>query len=133
MSNWKFKIKAGIPEMREFWKRLRLKYKSGTITKPELGLYKKLLYVLGLLRINPRTPKLETHEISVLSNRYGQTVWQSDLERNGSLSRRILWVFDKSKPKTIVIIGITSSHPNKKSGYKKINLSDIPEDYFIFW
>ena len=74
-----YSIAMGIPEMQELWDNLCSKVDSGTATKDEIKLYKKMGKAMYHISRNPRHPGLETHEITSLSRRYGQKVWQSYL------------------------------------------------------
>lgn len=75
-----------------------------------------------LLSDNPFHNSLNTHEISLLSKRYGMKVWQSYLENNKPAARRIYWVYYPNN--SITIIGL-EPHPNdNKHSYEKITLSE---------
>lgn len=117
-----FKIHMGVPEMDELWRNLSEKYRTGNATKSELLLYKKLGKTLKQIAQNPRHPGLETHDIEILTKRYGIKVWQSYLENHTPGAGRIFWVYGPGKG-DITIIGL-EPHPNDKSNaYKKITLS----------
>lgn len=62
-----FKIRMGIPEMLALWENLRKKKENGSISKPDLLIYKKWGKALSLLANNPHHPSLKTHEISDLT------------------------------------------------------------------
>ena len=79
-----YSIRMGIPEMEELWSSLQAKFRSGTIGKTELQLYKKWGSALKKLSEDPFYPSLKTHEIAPLSRRYGMRVWQSYLENRNS-------------------------------------------------
>lgn len=117
-----YSIAMGIPEMQELWDNLCSKVDSGTATKDEIKLYKKMGKAMYHISRNPRHPGLETHEITSLSRRYGQKVWQSYLENQTPAAGRIFWVYGPSRGE-ITIIGL-EPHPNDKSNsYNKITLS----------
>lgn len=118
-----FEIRLGIPEMLEFWTDLETKNSSNSINKDELKIYKKLLKCFKLLSKNPFHNSLNSHEIEILSKRYGMKVWQSYLENNTPSAGRVYWVY---YPKgSITIIGI-EPHPNdNKHSYEKITLSNL--------
>ncbi len=121
-----FEIHMGVPEMRDFWDNLQAKNKNGIANKDEQKLYKKLGKTLYQLSINPRHTGLHTHDIEVLSKRYGQRVWQSYLENNTPAAGRIFWVYGPNQ-NDITVIGL-EPHPNDKSNaYKKIVLSGMEE------
>jgi hypothetical protein len=119
-----YKIKMGVPEMEDFWKKLVDKKHNDKLTKNEVKIFGKLVKALNFLSSNPRHPGLATHEIEALSNRYGIKVWQSYLENNKPVAGRIFWVSGPNKL-DITIIGI-EPHPEdkKKGGYHKVKLSD---------
>ncbi len=119
-----FKIRMGLPEMRDFWDDLEKKIKDGTAKKDEVKLYNKLGNALYHLSIDPFYPSLNTHEIPEMSKRYGHKVWQSYLENNTPAADRIYWSYGPNK-NDITITGL-EPHPNTKSNsYKKIRLSDM--------
>ena len=120
-----YKIRMGIPEMKALWDELQAKYRSGTIKKDEEKLYKKWGSALKKLSVNPFYPGLQTHEISVLSKRYGMRVWQSYLENNNSDAMRMYWVYGPEQ-RDVTIIGLEPHPEDKKNGaYDRIKLSDV--------
>jgi len=72
-----FKIKMGVPEMKDLWDSLDAKSKAGTLSKAEAELFRKWRKALQFLSQNPRHRGLASHEIDSLSRRYGDKVWQS--------------------------------------------------------
>lgn len=121
-----FTIRMGIPEMEEFWEELESKVESGTASKSEEKLYRKIGKALVLLASDPRYPGLNSHEISSLTARYGQKVWESYLENKTSAAGRIFWTYGPEHG-DITIVAI-EPHPNDKSNaYKKITLSAMGE------
>ena len=66
----------GIPEMEEFRVKPETKVESGTASEAEEKLYRKIGKALVLLADNPRCPGLNSHEVSSLTARYGQKVWE---------------------------------------------------------
>ncbi|SDF17266.1 hypothetical protein [Eubacterium pyruvativorans] len=121
-----FTIRMGIPEMEEFWDGLEAKVDSETASKTEITLYKKIGKALVLLANDPRYPGLNSHEISSLTARYGQKVWESYLENKTPAAGRIFWTYGPGQG-DITIVAI-EPHPNDKSNaYKKITLSAMGE------
>ena len=121
-----YTIHMGVPEMEQFWNELSSKVKSGTANKDEVKLYNKLGKAMKLISQNPRHPGLETHEISSLSKRYGEKVWQSYLENKTPAAGRLFWSYGPERG-DITIIGV-EPHPNDKSNaYDKITLSTMGE------
>lgn len=120
-----FEIRMGIPEMEALWSDLRQKHHAGIGNKKEEQLYKKWGSALKKLADNPMYPSLRTHEIEVLSDRYGMKVWQSYLENKTSGAMRMFWVYGPEKQQ-ITIIGLEPHPEDKKNGaYDRINLSDL--------
>lgn len=121
-----FTIRMGIPEMEAFWAELEAKVETETASKDEMKLYKKIGKALVLLANDPRYPGLNSHEISSLTARYGQKVWESYLENKTPAAGRIFWTYGPGQG-DITIVAI-EPHPNDKSNaYKKITLSSMGE------
>ena len=119
-----FSVYMGIPEMEEFWTRLCDSVGSGTATKDEIRLHKKLGKALYHLSLDPRYPGLESHEISSLSRRYKMKVWQSYLENNTPAAGRIFWVYGPSQG-CITVIGLEPHPDDKTDSYNRITLSSM--------
>ncbi len=120
-----FKIRMGIPEMKEFWERLIEKRRDGKLNFNEKELYKKLRKAVRFLSNNPRHPGLQSHEIEILSKKCGFKVWQSYLDQ-GEKARRFFWAYGPNQ-KEITIISIEPHPEDKKRGaYKRIKLSNLP-------
>ena len=116
-----FEIRFGIPEMLDFWDDINEKIKNNTANKEEIKLHKSLVKALKLLQSNPKHNSLHSHEIEVLSRKYGRKVWQSYLENKKPAAGRIYWVYFPVG--SITIIGL-EPHPNdNKHSYEKIMLS----------
>lgn len=121
-----FNIYFGIPEIRDFWLELEKNINDNTATKDEKRFYKKFVKSLKLLQVNPLHNGLRTHEIEILTRKYGRKVWQSYLENNKPSASRIYWVYYPKN--SITIIGI-EPHPNdNKHSYETITLSSTVED-----
>lgn len=122
----KFAIRFGVPEMQELWERLSIDAKEGTLSGSDATLYKRLAKAVLLLEANPRYPGLQSHEIEVLSRRYGRKVWQSYLQNNTPAAGRIFWVYGQGQG-DITIIGV-EPHPEDATsrGYERVQLSDLP-------
>lgn len=118
-----FKIRLGVPEMEALWADLSGKAKSGTLSKDEEKLYRKIGKAMALLANDPRHPGLQSHDIDALTRRYGMKVMQSYLENKTSGAGRIYWVYGPESGE-ITVIGI-EPHPEdkKKDGYAKVRLS----------
>ena len=121
-----YNIRMGIPEMEDLWNNLCSKTKSGTASKDEAQLYKKLGKAMYFLSENPRHPGLESHEISSLTRRYGMKVWQSYLENRKPAAGRIFWVYGPDRM-DITIIGLEPHPDDKTKSYDMVTLSSVGE------
>lgn len=118
-----FKIRMGVPEMKNLWDSLYAKNRTETLSKAQAELYRKWRKALEFLSQNPRHRGLASHEIDSLSKRYGEKVWQSYLENRTPAAGRMFWVYGPGKGE-ITVIGL-EPHPEdtKSSGYSKVRLS----------
>ena len=120
-----YTIRMGVPGMEALWNDLQTKWRSGTMKKDEEKLYKKWGSALKKLSEDPMYPGLKSHEITVLSKRYGMKVWQSYLENKNSDAMRMFWVYGPDQ-KEITVIGLEPHPEDKKKGaYDRIKLSDL--------
>ena len=116
-----FDLFFGVPEMMDYWNELNAKVDNKLATKEEIKFFNKLKKTLRLLITNPKHNSLKTHEIEILSQRYGMKVWQSYIENNKPAAARLYWVYHPVGG--ITIIGI-EPHPNdNKHSYETITLS----------
>ncbi len=127
-----YRIRLGVPEFKAFYEALARKAHNRTIDKDEARLFKQITKAIGFLSSNPRHNSLNSHEINELSDRYSKIlgykckVWQSYLENNTPGAGRLYWIYGPGKAE-ISIIGL-EPHPEnqKKTGYAKVTLSDLP-------
>jgi hypothetical protein len=120
-----FTIRMGLPEMVAVWADLSTRKLQGKLDGNEEKFFKKLVKVLGFLQVNPRHNSLQTHEIAVLTDKYGFKVFQAYLENNTPAAGRIFWAYGPDK-NDITILGI-EPHPDDKQGaYLRIKLSALP-------
>ena len=120
-----FKIRMGIPEMKEFWDDLLAKKKNNNLNVDEEELFKRLVKSIKFMSVDPKHPSLQTHEIEELSKKYKMKIWQSYLDQ-GKSARRIFWAYGPNR-KEITILGIEPHPEDKKRGaYNRIKLSDLP-------
>jgi hypothetical protein len=119
-----FVIRMGVPEMKDLWDSLSVREKEGKLSGQEAILYRKWCKALRFLSANPRHPGLASHEIDVLSRRYGEKVWQSYLENRTPAAGRMFWIYGPGKGE-ITVIGL-EPHPEdaKSAGYAKVRLSE---------
>ena len=122
-----FEIHLGIPEMEELWNMLEKKHQSGSATKVEEKLRRQMGKAMALLSRNPRHPGLHSHEITSLTVRYGQKVWESYLENDTPKAGRIFWCYGPNKG-SITIIGLEPHPDDKANSYKKITLSAMGKE-----
>ena len=128
-----YRIEFGIPEIRDFYDDLRLRAKTGKLSKSEIRIFKLFSKAITFLESNPLHNSLSSHENNNLSSKYSKQhglkikVWQSYLENNTPAAGRLYWVYGPVKG-VITIIGI-EPHPEdkKSSGYAKVTLSDLPD------
>jgi len=79
-----------------------------------------------LLESNPRSNSLATHEIDVLTIKYGFKVFQLYLENKGPSAGRIFWAYGPDKGQ-ITILAI-EPHPEIKSRtYSRIRIAKFPD------
>ena len=105
-----------------------LRIKKYYVSKNEEKIFKLLGKALQFLSSNPKHPGLSSHEIEVLSKRYGIKVFQSYLENKTPSAGRIYWVYGPNR-KEITIVGL-EPHPEdkKRDAYDRVRLSDLPKE-----
>ena len=111
--------------MKAEWDRLAAGTKDGTLTGSDRKLAKKLAHTVQHLQDNPFHPGLQSHEISALSARYGQKVFESYLENTTPAAGRIFWVYGPRRH-YITLIGIESHPHDSKRGHGRVLLSSLP-------
>lgn len=121
-----FKIRMGVPGMKKFWDDILEKRRNNNLTTKEKELFKKFSKAINFLRNDPKYPGLKTHEIKVLSKKYGKKIWQSYLDQ-GKKARRIYWTYGPNR-KEITILGLEPHPEDKRGSYKRIKLSDLPQE-----
>jgi len=99
------------------------KKKAGTLTKSEKKFTKKLTKCICNIKQNPFHPGLNSHEISVLTKRYGVKVFVSYLENKTPAAGRIFWIYGP-ETKQITIVAI-EKHPPSNKAYSRVNLDDF--------
>jgi len=120
-----FKIRMGIPEMKEYWDDLLAKKKNNNLNLDEEDFFKRLTKSIKFLTVDPKHPSLQTHQIEELSKKYKMKIWQSYLDQ-GKTARRFFWTYGPNR-KEITFLGIEPHPEDKKRGaYKRIKLSDLP-------
>jgi hypothetical protein len=120
-----FRIRMGVPDMAAVWSDLSTRKLQGKLDRNEDKFFKKLVKVLGFLGDNPRHHSLQTHEIDVLTRKYGFKVFEAYLENKTPAAGRIFWTYGPDKG-DITIMGV-EPHPDDKQGsYARIKLSDFP-------
>jgi hypothetical protein len=78
------------------------------------------------LEVNPRHNSLESHEIDVLTRRYGIKVWQSYLENQTPAAGRIFWAYGPGKGEITILAVEPHPEDQKRGGYDRIQLSALP-------
>jgi len=120
-----FNIRMGVPEMAELWNDLSTRKLQGELDRSEEKFFKKLVKVLGYLADNPRHPSLQTHEIDVLSDRYGFKVFEAYLENNTPSAGRVFWAYGPDKG-DVTVLGVEPHPEDKRGAYARIKLSGFP-------
>lgn len=121
-----YAIRMGVPEMESLWNDMSSRSYTDALNSTEKRFFKKWVKAMGHLRVNPRHPGLQSHEIDSLTSRYGFKVFQSYLENNIPKAGRLFWAYGPGE-KEITILGI-EPHPEsgKRGGYDRIKLSRYP-------
>ena len=94
---------------------------SGGLNRDEKDLYRKIRKALQYLETNPRHPGLNSHEIEVLTEKYGVRIWESYLENKKAGARRMFWIYGP-ETKEITIVGI-EKHPEPGRGLARAKLA----------
>lgn len=71
--------------------------------------YNKVLKTLGLMSLNLRHPRLNTHKYESLSNREGQEVFEAYVENRTPGAFRVFWYYGPGQG-VITVLAITH-HP----------------------
>lgn len=107
------------------WNRLVDGMKNETLTEIDRTLAKKLARAVQHLMENPFHPGLQSHEITDLSVRYGQKVFESYFENNTPAAGRIFWVYGPRRH-YITLIGLEPHPKDSKRGHARVVLSNLP-------
>jgi len=91
------------------------------LNREEKDLYRKIRKALQHLETNPRHPGLKSHEIDVLTEKYGVRIWESYLENKKSGARRMFWIYGP-ETKEITIVGV-ENHPEPGRGFARVRLA----------
>jgi hypothetical protein len=94
---------------------------AGELNRDEKDLYRKIRKALQHLETNPRHPGLKSHEIDVLTEKYGVRIWESYLENRKAGARRMFWIYGPEM-KEITIVGI-ENHPEPGRGFARVRLA----------
>lgn len=95
---------------------------EGELNRDEKDLYRKLRKAIQQLEVDPRHPGLNSHEIEVLTEKYGVRIWESYLENRKSGARRIFWIYGP-ETREITIVGI-ENHPEPGRGFARVKLAE---------
>ncbi len=106
-----FEILLGVPDVLNYWTELDSKFEKDALTGKEKIHFTKLIKALRLLASSPRSNSLATHEINVLSEKYGIKIFQSYLENDVPAAGRIFWAYGPDKGQ-ITVLAI-ESHTQK--------------------
>ena len=111
----------GIPAVEAMWNDLSTRNVNAKLTKLELRFFKKFVKVLKNLEFGPSYPGLKSHQIEVLSKKYGKPVWESFLENNTPSAGRVFWVHGPGQ-REITILAV-EPHP-EQGAYFSVSLSN---------
>lgn len=128
MASVAYTLRMGVPEMEAYWESLLRRHHQGELDATEVKRFKKLVKTLGYLQENPRHNSLASHEISDLSRKFGQKVFQSYMENNTPAAGRIFWTYGPGNAQ-ITILAI-EPHPEdqKRGAYGRVRLSGMPRN-----
>jgi hypothetical protein len=88
-----FVIRRGIPEIEKFWSDLDQKLASGTLSKTEARLLRKLVKIAGFLAANPFPQQLAVSRNRSTHPPLRPQVFQSYLENQTPAAGRMFWVY----------------------------------------
>lgn len=120
-----FRIRMGEPEMAAKWRDFSSRKLQGRLDANEERFFAKLVRVMGYLAENPRHPSLRTHEIDVLTDRYGFKVFEAYLQNNAPAAGRLFWAYGPDRG-DITIMGVEPHPDDKKGAYRRLRLSSKP-------
>ena len=113
--------------MQDLWDSLQAGASAGTLDREQFELARKLAKAVTHLAANPFHPGLASHEITDLTARYGQKVFQSYLENQTPAAARLFWVYGPRRQQ-ITVIGLEPHPEDAKSGaYRRVKLSALPQ------
>ena len=121
-----FLIRMGQPEMESLWLDLTTRKQQGKLDKDEEKFFKKLVKALGYLQENPRHNSHASHEIDVLTRKYGFKIFQSYLENNTPAAGRLFWAYGPDKGDITVLAIEPHPEDQKRGAYQRIKLSTLP-------
>lgn len=104
------------------WNAFKAKEPIKKFNGKEEKIFRRLLYVLRQLELNPRNPSLNTHRLrgDFWRKNYGGMLFESYLEQNTAKAARIFWYFTET-PGIIRIVGI-DVHPDNDKAYERLDL-----------
>ncbi len=118
-----FKIRMGLPQMDALWNRLETGHKTQTLTSADFKLFRKWGKALRFLSQNPLYPSLSSHEIKVLTQKYGMKIFEAYLENNTPSAGRMFWTYGPARAE----ITILALEPHPEEGeYARVRLDDVP-------
>lgn len=121
-----FRIRLGEPGIKKRFEDLQKKALEGSLTRDEGTLLSLWVKAMERLRKNPKHPALATHEITDLSKKFEERVWQSYLNNNSkTMTYRLFWAYGPAQQE-ITLLALEAHPNNKKDSYRKIGLSDFP-------
>ena len=118
-----FKIRMGLPHMDALWKDLTARSVTNNLPVTESKFYKKWGKALAMLSTDPFYRSLNSHEISILTQKYGRKVFESYLENRTPGAARMFWAYGPGRAE----ITILALEPHPESGaYGRVKLDTAP-------
>ena len=121
-----YTLRMGVPEMEAYWEGLIARRRECGLNAAEAKVFKKLVKTLGHLQENPRHNSLSSHEISDLTRKFGQKVFQSYLENHTPAAGRIFWTYGPGKGEITVLAIEPHPEDQKQGAYARVRLSGMP-------
>lgn len=112
--------------MEALWLDLSTRKQQGKLDRDEEKFFKKLVKTLGYLAADPRHNSLASHEITELSRKHGNRIFQSYLENNTPGAGRLFWSYGPDKGDITVLAIEPHPEDQKRGAYERIKLSAQP-------
>lgn len=111
--------------MAALWKRLQRGAAEQTLTRDDADLARKIAKAVQHLAANPYHPGLQSHEITSLTQRYRQKVFESYLDNNTPSAGRVFWAYGPDRGE-ITVVALEPHPDDTRAAYARIPLSTLP-------